>query len=71
MSEYNAIIKANNEIDRLKREIKRLKALCVQYSFDMERLEEENEELKKEIEEHKAVIRKEFFRELGMVDEND
>ena len=46
MSECNAIIEANNEIDRLKRENKKLNALCVQYGFDMGKLEEENEQLK-------------------------
>ena len=48
MSECNAIIEANNEIDRLKRENKKLNALCVQYGFDMGRLDEENEQLKEE-----------------------
>ena len=46
MTECNAIIKANNEIDKLKRENKKLNELCVQYGFDMGRLAEENEELK-------------------------
>ena len=49
MSECNAIIEANNEIDRLKRENKKLNALCVQYGFDMGKLEEENELLKQTI----------------------
>ena len=48
MSECNAIIEANNEINRLKRENKKLNALCVQYGFDMGRLEEENEQLKQQ-----------------------
>ena len=46
MTECNAIIEANNEIDKLKRENKKLNALCVQYGFEMGRLEEENEKLK-------------------------
>ena len=49
MTECNAIIEANNEIDRLKRENKKLNALCVQYGFDMGKLEEENELLKQTI----------------------
>ena len=49
MSECNDIIEANNEIDRLKRENKKLNALCVQYGFDMGKLEEENELLKQTI----------------------
>lgn len=48
MTECNAIIEANNEIDKLKRENKKLNELCVQYGFDMGRLEKENEQLKKE-----------------------
>ena len=48
MTECNAIIKANNEINKLKKENKKLNALCVQYGFDMGRLEEDNEQLKKE-----------------------
>ena len=48
MTECNAIIKANNEINKLKKENKKLKALCVQYGFDMGRLEEDNEQLEKE-----------------------
>ena len=49
MSECNAIIESNNEIDRLKKENEKLNALCVQYGFDMGRLEEENKRLKKRI----------------------
>ena len=106
MSECNAIIEANNEIDRLKKENEKLNALCVQYGFDMGKLEEEyeqckqayqtlkhrhsllhdecleaecdrdslkkdvislekeNEQLKKEIEEHKAVINREWNKYL-------
>ena len=51
MSECNAIIEANNEINRLKRENKKLNALCVQYGFDMGSLDEENEQLKETIKE--------------------
>ena len=46
MIECNAIIEANNEIDELKRENKKLNELCVKYGFEVGRLEEENEELK-------------------------
>ena len=46
MTECNAIIEANNEIDKLKRENKKLNELCVKYGFEVGRLEEENEQLK-------------------------
>ena len=46
MIECNAIIEANNEIDELKRENKKLNELCVKYGFEVGRLEEENEQLK-------------------------
>lgn len=46
MSECNAIIEANNEIYRLKKENEKLNALCVKYGFEMGKLEEENEQLK-------------------------
>lgn len=49
MTECNAIIKANNEIDKLKRENEKLNELCVQYGFEMGKLEEENEHLKQEL----------------------
>ena len=55
MTECNAIIEANNEIDKLKRENKKLNALCVEYGFDMGRLEEENEQLKKELQIYRKV----------------
>ena len=45
MTECNAIIEANNEIDKLKRENKKLNALCVEYGFEMGRLKDENEQL--------------------------
>ena len=48
MTECNAIIEANNEIDELKRENKKLNELCVRYGFELGRLEEENEQLKQE-----------------------
>ena len=51
MTECNAIIKANNEIDKLKKENKKLNESCVQYGFDMGELREENEQLKQTIEE--------------------
>ena len=46
MTECNAIIEANNEIDELKRENKKLNKSCVRYGFEVGRLEEENEQLK-------------------------
>ena len=39
MTECNAIIEANNEIDELKRENKELNELCVKYDFKVGRLE--------------------------------
>ena len=50
MTECNAIIEANNEIDELKRENKKLNESCVRYGFEIGRLEEENEQLKYHIE---------------------
>ena len=47
MTECNAIIEANKEIDELKRENKKLNESCVRYGFEVGRLEEENEQLKK------------------------
>ena len=49
MTECNAIIEANNEIDELKRENKKLNELCVRYGFEVGRLEEENEQLKQQL----------------------
>ena len=49
MTECNAIIEANNEIDELKRENKKLNESCVRYGFEVGRLEEENEQLKSTI----------------------
>ena len=49
MTECNAIIEANNEIDELKRENKELNKLCVKYGFEVGRLEEENKQLKSTI----------------------
>lgn len=46
MTECNAIIEVNNEIDELKRENKKLNESCVRYGFEVGRLEEENEQLK-------------------------
>jgi hypothetical protein len=51
MIECNAIIEANNEIDKLKKENKKLNVLCVKYGFEMGRLEEENGQLKSTIKE--------------------
>lgn len=49
MTECNVIIEANNEIDKLKRENKKLNELCAKYGFEVGRLEEENEQLKQRI----------------------
>ena len=46
MTECNAIIEANNEIDELKRENKKLNESCVKYGFEVGRLKDENEQLK-------------------------
>ena len=46
MTECNAIIEANNEIDELKRENKKLNESCVRYGFEVGRLADENEQLK-------------------------
>ena len=56
MTECNAIIEANNEIDELKRENKELNKLCVKYGFEVGRLEEENEQLKFENNELKCAL---------------
>lgn len=50
MTECNAIIEANKEIDRLKRENEKLNTLCVRYGFEMGKLEEENEQLNQQVE---------------------
>lgn len=65
MSECNTIIKANNEIDRLKRENKKLNESCVRYGFEVGRLEEENEELKKRNEFLKKRC-DEYWEEAGL-----
>jgi len=52
MTECDAIIKANNEIDELKKENKKLNGLCVNYGFEMGKLAEENEQLKDKLSEH-------------------
>ena len=49
MTECNAIIEANNEIDELKRENKKLNESCFRYGFEVGRLEEENEQLKQQL----------------------
>ncbi len=56
MTECNAIIEANNEIDKLKRENKKLNELCVEYGFEVGRLEEENEQLKQELDQFYLLI---------------
>ena len=57
MTECNAIIKANDEIDKLKRENKKLNESCVQYGFDMGELREENEQLKQRIKELERFVK--------------
>ena len=56
MTECNAIIEANNEMDELKRENKELNKLCVTYGFEMGKLEEENKQLKQFQEQVASVI---------------
>lgn len=56
MTECNAIIEANNEIDNLKRENKKLNELCVKYGFEVGRLEEENKQLKMHMNSAKAYL---------------
>lgn len=56
MTECNAIIEANNEIDKLKRENKKLNELCVEYGFEMGKLEEENKQLKQEVTHWKKIL---------------
>ena len=68
MTECNAIIEANNEIDELKRENKKLNELCVKYGFEVGRLEEENEELKKRNEFLKRRCN-EYWEEAGLNDD--
>ena len=65
MTECNAIIEANNEIDDLKRENEKLNKLCVKYGFEVGRLEEENEQLKQQNEFLKKRC-DEYWEEAGL-----
>ena len=65
MTECITIIKANKEIDELKRKNEKLNNLCVDYSFEMEKLEKENEELKKRNEYLKKRC-DEYWEEAGL-----
>ena len=65
MTECNAIIEANNEIDELKRENKKLNELCVKYGFEVGRLEEENDQLKQQNEYLKKRCN-EYWEEAGL-----
>lgn len=67
MTECNAIIEANNEIDELKRENKKLNESCVRYGFEVGRLEEENEQLKQRNDRQA----KQLDRLYGLVEEKD
>ena len=58
-------IKANKEIDELKRINKKLNKVCIDYSFKMEKLEKENEELKKRNEYLKRRCN-EYWEESGL-----
>ena len=58
-------IKANKEIDELKRINKKLNKVCIDYSFKMEKLEKENEELKKRNEYLKKRC-DEYWEEAGL-----
>lgn len=62
MTKCNAIIEANNEIDKLKKENKKLNELCVKYGFEMGRLDEENEQLKEQV--GKLKKENEHFRKV-------
>lgn len=62
MTECNAIIEANNEIDELKIENKKLNESCVRYGFEVGRLEEENEQLKQFKEKVFSLFDKEIAR---------
>ena len=64
MTECNAIIKANNEIDKLKRENETLNELCVKYGFEMGKLEEENGQLKEEIKDLNDILARYEEKEL-------
>lgn len=70
MTECNAIIEANNEIDELKRENKKLNELCVKYGFEVGRLEEENEQLKQRNEYLKQRCN-EYWEEAGLNSDYD
>ena len=61
MTECNAIIEANNEIDELKRENKKLNKSCVRYGFEVGRLEEENERMRQFITKGKRLSVKELM----------
>ena len=65
MTECNAIIEANKEIDKLKRENKKLNKSCVRYGFEVGRLKEENEELKQQNEFLKKRCN-EYWEEAGL-----
>lgn len=65
MTECNAIIEANNEIDELKRINKKLNKVCIGYSFKMEKLEKENDELKQQNEFLKKRC-DEYWEEAGL-----
>lgn len=65
MTECNAIIEANNEIDELKRINKKLNKVCIDYSFKMEKLEKENKELKQQNEFLKKRC-DEYWEEAGL-----
>ena len=67
MTECNAIIEANNEIDNLKRENKKLNESCVRYGFEVGRLEEENEQLKQQNDRQA----KQLDRLYGLVEEKN
>lgn len=67
MTECNAIIEANNEIDKLKRENKKLNELCVKYGFEVGRLEEENEQLRKENQKLESFWEDKCIREYARI----
>ena len=65
MTECNTIIKANKEIDELKRINKKLNKVCIGNIFKMEKLKKENEQLKQRNEFLKKRC-DEYWEEAGL-----
>ena len=78
MTECNAIIESNNEIDKLKRENNILKASNGEYEDALARLEEENEQLKqfkenviKWVDSQMKFNAKKYRKVLGLIMDNN